>query len=401
MPEEPVKRLDQKQVAALTPVHDHLDDPPKEPTSGVALCMSGGGYRAMLFHLGSLIRLNELGYLPKLTLVSSVSGGSITNGVLALAWKKLSFGSNGTATNFEELVTKPIQEMASNSIDVSSIFEGVFGGVSEHVAAHYDKYLYKGATLQDLPGDGEGPWFVFNATSLQTGTLWRFTKAYMGNYKVGLVNNPKVELATAVAASSAFPPLLSPCMLNLDPAKFDPSVKVLPLPQHMKLDDFRKDIALADGGVYDNLGLETAWKSCRTVLVSNGGGALDLQVDPKHDWISQTDRILMIIYAQVVTLRTRSIVELYKLRVRDGAYWGIGSDILNYHLKDALVCPIDDTTPIAQTGTRLKAIDKVRQQQLIDWGYAICDAAARAHVPGLQGAPAPSTTPYGTFRRAN
>ena len=31
----------------------------------LALCLSGGGYRAMLFHLGSLWKLNEWGYLPK------------------------------------------------------------------------------------------------------------------------------------------------------------------------------------------------------------------------------------------------------------------------------------------------------------------------------------------------
>ena len=42
---------------------------------GLALCLSGGGYRAMLFHLGTLWRLNELGYLPKLDRISSVSGG--------------------------------------------------------------------------------------------------------------------------------------------------------------------------------------------------------------------------------------------------------------------------------------------------------------------------------------
>src|SRR5947209_3396987 len=45
---------------------------PKE--QGIALCLSGGGYRAMLFHTGALIRLNELGYLPKIDRVSSVSG---------------------------------------------------------------------------------------------------------------------------------------------------------------------------------------------------------------------------------------------------------------------------------------------------------------------------------------
>ena len=348
---------------ALAPVHDQPGDPTSQPTKGIALCMSGGGYRAMVFHLGALWRLNELNYLAKLDKVSSVSGGSITNGVLAMNWDKLGFDANGRAQNFEQQVTQPIRNMASQSIDVSSILEGAFGGVSEHVEDHYNEYLFHGTTLQKLP---DNPRFVFNATSLQTGVLWRFSKPFMADWKVGLVRNPDVELAKAVAASSAFPPLLS----------------------------------LADGGVYDNLGLETAWKDCRTILVSNGGGALDLEADPKHDWLNQTNRILMIIYSQVVTLRTRSIVELYKLGVRDGSYWGIGSNILNYQLPDALVCPIDVTTKLAQTATRLTAMPDDVQQGLIDWGYAVCDAAARKHVPGLQNAPAPDKSPYGTFKRA-
>lgn len=45
-----------------------------EPTDGTALCLSGGGYRAMLFHLGVLWRFNEAGWLPRLDRVSSVSG---------------------------------------------------------------------------------------------------------------------------------------------------------------------------------------------------------------------------------------------------------------------------------------------------------------------------------------
>jgi predicted acylesterase/phospholipase RssA len=56
----------------------------------VGLCLSGGGYRAMIYHVGALIRLNELGFLPKLREVASVSGGSITAGMLAVAWPKLS-----------------------------------------------------------------------------------------------------------------------------------------------------------------------------------------------------------------------------------------------------------------------------------------------------------------------
>ena len=54
---------------------------------GIALALSGGGYRAMVFHLGALLRLNEVGFLSKLTRVSSVSGGSITAGALAMSGK--------------------------------------------------------------------------------------------------------------------------------------------------------------------------------------------------------------------------------------------------------------------------------------------------------------------------
>src|SRR4051812_40487187 len=67
------------------------DAPGDNPLDGVALCLSGGGYRAMLFHLGAVWRLNDLGYLRRLDRVSSVSGGSITAGMLGLAWGKLEF----------------------------------------------------------------------------------------------------------------------------------------------------------------------------------------------------------------------------------------------------------------------------------------------------------------------
>lgn len=65
------------------------EDPAKPPEKGVALCLSGGGYRAMVFHIGVLWRLHETGVLRRLSRVSSVSGGSITAAVLALAWPRL------------------------------------------------------------------------------------------------------------------------------------------------------------------------------------------------------------------------------------------------------------------------------------------------------------------------
>ena len=68
----------------------------RAPEDGLALCMSGGGYRAMVFHLGALIRLNEAGLLRQMRRISSVSGGSMTNAVLGLEWKNLTFGSDGS-----------------------------------------------------------------------------------------------------------------------------------------------------------------------------------------------------------------------------------------------------------------------------------------------------------------
>ena len=65
-------------TTAASPVRTNPGDENAPPPSGIALCLSGGGYRAMVFHLGALWRLNELGFLPKLARVSSVSGGSIT-----------------------------------------------------------------------------------------------------------------------------------------------------------------------------------------------------------------------------------------------------------------------------------------------------------------------------------
>ena len=373
------------------PVHDHPGDPDR-PSPGIALCLSGGGYRAMLFHLGTLWRLNELEYLPKLNRISSVSGGSITSGELAMNWKNLQFNSQNCAMKFDEMVTQPIRRMASKSIDVSSVISGIFGGVSHAVAKHYRDNLFGSTTLQDLPDD---PRFVFNATSLQTGVLWRFSKPYMGDWIVGLVMNPVIDLATAVAASSAFPPVLSPAILKLDPNSFQGGED--PPPPGVKYPDFRQTIVLSDGGVYDNLGLETAWKRYTTILVSDGGAALGMQADPAHEWLGQGFRVTDVIDNQVRALRKRVLIASYESKARGGSYWGIGTNIANYKLKNALQCDFKFTRTLAATPTRLSAMDDGLQKQLIDWGYAVCDAAMRTYV--VPQAPAPTTSPYGTFKQ--
>jgi len=360
------------------------------PKPGIALCLSGGGYRAMIFHLGALWRINQLGFLKKLSRVSSVSGGSITAGVLALAWKDLRFNANGVADNLEELVIKRLRRFANNTIDQGSIIKGILmprHSISDEVTEAYKDHLFGDATLRDLPADGEGPRFIINATNVQSKVLWRFSRPYMGDYRVGLVSNPTTEIALAVAASSAFPPFLSPAQLELQPSDFDPNI-----PAVLKDDAYRTTVVLTDGGVYDNLGLETAWKSYETILVSDGGGAVDDEPDPERDWARHSYRILSLIDNQVRSLRKRQVIDSYKQGVRKGTYWGIRTNIADYALPDAMNCPFVETLKLANTATRLKALDATLQEKIINWGYAVCDAGLRKHVDGTL--PPPVGFPY-------
>src|SRR5260370_7652981 len=89
------------------------DDPNRPPLPGIGLCLSGGGYRAMLFHLGAIWRLNELGMLRKeivvsgaeqigpqrLVRISSVSGGAIPPRLLRLTRKSLAFAGANITSN--------------------------------------------------------------------------------------------------------------------------------------------------------------------------------------------------------------------------------------------------------------------------------------------------------------
>jgi NTE family protein len=148
------------------------------------------------------------------------------------------------------------------------------------------------------------------------------------------------------------------------------------------------------------------WKRFDTILVSDAGGHLSVEAEPKLGWARHTYRLLKMIDHQVRALPQRQVIEsckiyermvahglsldseLFRLTARKGVYWGIRSDITHYELADALVCPIDQTTELAAIPTRLKNLEADLQTRLINGGYAICDAAMRRHVdPTLPAAP--------------
>jgi NTE family protein len=352
----------------------------------------------MVFHLGALWRLNELGYLPRLTRVSSVSGGSIVAAHLGLRWKWLEFGAGGVASNFVEEIVDPIRQLAGRTVDVPAVALGLLapGSIGRRLAGAYRRHLFGAATLQDLPTDDKGPRFVINATNLQSGVLWRFSRPYSWDYRVGEIPHPEIQLAVAVAASSAFPPILSPVRLRFDDSRYTPGSGT-----DLQYPPFTTRPTLGDGGIYDNLGLQTA-SNFTTVLISDGGG--QMPADPGgagplawwrwRDWGSQTLRVLKTIDNQVRNLRKREAVGWFLAppgsdQHRDGTYWGIRSDIADYDLPSSLPAPGKETKRLAEVPTRLKKLDPETQDRLINWGYAIADTAMRRWVvDGGVGSPA-------------
>ena len=121
------------------------------------------------------------------------------------------------------------------------------------------------------------PRFVINATNMQTAALWRFSRNYMGDYRVGLTRKPNVSLAAAVAASSAFPPV---------PVAGDPAHRAAGR-EHARRRPAQGAFSLrrpflSDGGVYDNLGLETITKRYKTLLVSDAGQKIAPEASPAY-----------------------------------------------------------------------------------------------------------------------
>jgi NTE family protein len=393
-----------------------LTEPVREPTSpaeadhpglldGTALCLSGGGFRAMLFHAGAIRRLNEFGLLGRLNRVSSVSGGSITAGVLALHWPRLQWEGDPVRVRPDSLEAEfiaPLRELARHTVDMPAIGWGIlnpFKSISDEVIAAYDKHLFQGNTHQNLPDETKGvdktqPWvprFVFTATNVKTGSLWRFAKPYMADYRVGMVNDPDVPLALAVAASSAFPPFLSPLRMNLDPFTFRDGVPDGTVPRSL-----RAEAVLTDGGVYDNLGLEAVWKRYKTVLVSDGGHPSDDDLQPADDWARHSRRLIDLLQREVGALRVRQIMNAFTSDSDPhlGTYWGIGTDAAKYPAAGTLECPVGQTAAIARIDTRLAALSEVDQERLLNWGYAVCDRAVRSYVADFRQAEAAQQFPY-------
>ena len=379
---------------------------PKEDRAGIALCLSGGGYRAALFHLGALRRLNELGVLSKVSTFSSVSGGSILAACLAaqiatgLHWPE----PGGVIGDFDEKIAIPFRQFTRKNIRSAPVItkiispwkwlDSAYG--ARYLAKQYEQHL-TGLRLRDLP---KKPRFVLSATDMTFGVNWVFDSNYtnphqnpqgpdLGDYQAGYGPFPDWPLARAVAASSCFPPVFNPLPVGLPAYHFE----------HGKYDgedrqELVEGIRLSDGGVYDNMGLEPVWKDHQIVLVSDGGAPFEAEPDSGLLW--RVGRYTSIQGRQGAAVRKRWLIRNYETDEMDGTYWGIrsspqryGDDLPGYS-KDLAV------DVLSKVRTDLDSFTDAEAAALQTHGYYLVDAAIRTWTNNLTGTATPPTVPAPT-----
>lgn len=130
-----------------------------------ALWLAGPGYRAGLFHLGALTRLNELGLLAQVNTVGAVSGGSILAALLAT---RVPWPLHGTFDEWPEQVAQPLRSAAARSARARPTFRRPFTGALG-AAALEERYARELIEVQGEPA--VGPNFVFGASGLMLSGL--------------------------------------------------------------------------------------------------------------------------------------------------------------------------------------------------------------------------------------
>jgi len=373
---------------------------PNPQRKGTALCLSGGGFRAALFHLGSLRRLNEAGVLAKITTITSVSGGSIASGLLAKMWRSFRFRSD-VVENFADYETA-LRDFCSHDLRTAPLlwerldprdwptFLSEDHSVTDFLAQAYEDRLVKGLRLGDLPVKGiQGePKFIFCASNVQTGVNFELSGERIGDYQIGYAHAPEIPVSEAIAASSAFPVAFPALILKMDPARFAGG-KLGNSPQQIQL---ARRIVLSDGGVYDNLGLEPVWKTHATVLCSDGGKPFSISADPRQSMLPRLLRSQEVIGNQALALRKRWLMSSFENKLYDGTYCGIATEIENYS-QHGTGYSGEVLARLREVRTDLNVFKPGEQLVLMNHGWALTDAALRSHASAIVTSPLPPGQP--------
>ena len=319
----------------------------------LGLALSGGGFRASFFHLGVLARLAELDLLRSLDVISGVSGGSIIGACYYLKLKRLleekhdgevSRGDylklvsalcdeflEGVQTNIRTRIFASPRAIArlwfvpgytrTNRV-AELIATELFARVTEDPVAPHAPFAELGMKPFGEADDFEAerhnwrrgakvPRLVLNATTLNTGHNWQFTKTAAGEpafavdrevdatprlrpvpypdaRSVEAGEKRRVTLASAVAASACVPGIFPPIDI--------PGLYA----------DIR--VRLVDGGVFDNQGISALLDAgCENVIVSDGCRQIDFDRAPAVFFWSALQRTNAILMERVRQLQFRAL----------------------------------------------------------------------------------------------
>lgn len=257
------------------------DEPIKCDKKRIGLSLSGGGSRAVAFHLGCLRALNDLGVLDRVSVLSTVSGGSVIGALYAARDQSFDeFEAEARAFLKTGLVFPSLRTAATSWAGVEALSCWAVVGVAalarflskrlfSLVGAHrlvsridamptmrrwasratilletFEREYFHGTKLADLPETR--PLLIVNATELQTGSAFYFSRNESGSWRLGSIDGCSLPLAFAVTASAAYPVFLPALDVEFEFTKWDGTQR-------------RDRAVLTDGGVYDNLGLNTLW----------------------------------------------------------------------------------------------------------------------------------------------
>ncbi len=376
----------------------------------VALCLSGGGHRAALFHLGALWRLHERRLLREVDRISAVSGGSILAAWFADRIQRDRAGR--TAADYaawcdqidvRSELAEPYFTVAATDVRTLPALLTLLPNLVLHRfgAGLLERAYRRILTPLPLAGLPHAPDFVFCATDLTFGVNFEFSRRRVGDYQAGYLRGGSPDasampVARAVAASSCFPPVFGPLRLRWPGARF----------AHGRYrgddrDDLLARIDLTDGGVYDNLGTEPVLKHADIVLVSDGGAPFPFRAGGHA--LRRLLRYTSVIGNQAQALRRRLFAAYRDRNEIDGVQWRLAQrhDPGAFGYSERLVEDV-----IRNVRTDLDHFSRAECEVLVNHGYASCESAV-VHRPSLHRRdtpparlPYPAWTAEDTVRRA-
>lgn len=339
----------------------------------VALALSGGGIRAMIFHLGVLRHLAETGALETISRISTVSGGSL---LLGLVFKECDYVWPSSDQFLSQVYPVLRDQLCAKSLQWGAARQLVHPGNWRYFLSR-SNLLAKAlqhewgvtAELSRLP---EAPEWSINGTTAETGKRFRFKRDSLGDYMLGYSAPGDFPLADALAVSAAFPGGFGP--LSFGAARFQWKKRPAwgaPAESAIDVEVPYRRLHLYDGGVYDNLGLEPFFDAGRGVpkpavefiLVSDAGALLQpgfprFSINP---W--RLKRVADIMSDQARALRVRGFMSYIGQNPDRGAYIYIGMPAEASHL-------VDGAEP-ASFPTTLRRVTEVQFDCIAGHGYAL------------------------------